>query len=87
MTCRVPKIVPNTPRNCGQSRLIVVSLFLCRQGNRLVRALRVSSSKLAASSILVTRSTSSFLVRALYLWLSYSNKHMTRISRLVMRTP
>jgi hypothetical protein len=41
------QFVPNTVRICGHSRLITVSLFLCRYVNRLARASRVSSSKLA----------------------------------------
>jgi len=38
--------VPNLPRNCGHSRLIMVSLFLCTEGNRLAKASPISSSKL-----------------------------------------
>jgi hypothetical protein len=41
---RRAQFVPNTARNCGHSRLFVVSFFICRQGNRLARASPVSSS-------------------------------------------
>jgi hypothetical protein len=40
------QFVPNMARNRGNSRLFVVSFFLCIQGDRLVRASPVSSSKL-----------------------------------------
>jgi hypothetical protein len=40
------QFVPNMPRNCGHSRLIMVSLFLCIEGTCLARASRFSSSKL-----------------------------------------
>jgi hypothetical protein len=41
------QFAPNMARNCGRSRLIMVSPFLCMQGNCLASASRFSSSKLA----------------------------------------
>jgi hypothetical protein len=78
---RRAQFVPNTPRTAGHQGFVGAIPSLAREQDPLV-GLAFQAGH--ASSILVTHSSASALVKALSLRPSYSNKEMTRITRLVI---